>query len=298
MAIDLSIIIVTYNHEVEIQKCLSSLKNIIDSMRAEIFVVDNASADDTVPQARKLLPEFGQKHSWYILTNAKNEGFTRGVNQGLERCTGKYILLLNPDTEFPMPIFRELMAVLENDEKIGIVSPQFRNSDGTIQLSCRRLPRRRDVLYNALGLNLLFPASSEFNHWKMGGFDHKTQQEVEQPQGAFLLTHRKALDQVRFLDESFPMFFSDVDWCHRFISYHWKIVFVPGVHIIHYKGTSIYRNRLKMIRTSHRSFYHYFKKYTFSFKELPGTWLTGGLLYILAVIRSIFFLIQSRIHKQ
>lgn len=298
MAIDLSIIIVTYNHEVEIQKCLSTLKNILESLQAEIFVVDNASADNTVSLTKEILQKFDQCHSWFILTNSENKGFTRGVNQGLERCTGKYILLLNPDTEFPMPIFRELISVLESDERIGIVSPQFRNPDGTIQPSCRRLPRRRDVFYNALGLSLLFPASSEFNYWKMGGFDHKTRQHVEQPQGAFLLTHRKALDQVGFLDESFPMFFSDVDWCRRFLSYHWKIVFVPEVHIIHYKGTSIYRNRLKMIRTSHRSFYDYFKKYTFSFKELPATLLAGGLLYILAVFRSIFFLIQSRIHKQ
>lgn len=297
MAIDLSIIIVTYNHEDEIQKCLSTLKNILESLRTEIFVVDNASADSTVLQAKEIFKKFDQDHSWFILTNSKNEGFTRGVNQGLERCTGNYILLLNPDIEFPMPIFRKLISVLERDDEIGIVSPRFRNPDGTIQPSCRRLPRRRDVFYNALGLSLLFPASNEFNYWKMDGFDHKKKRDVEQPQGAFLLTHRKALEQVGFLDESFPMFFSDVDWCRRFLSSHWKIVFVPDVHIIHYKGTSIYRNRLKMIWTSHRSFYDYFKKYTFSFKELPGTWLTGGLLYILAVIRSIFFLIQSKIYK-
>ena len=297
MAIDLSIIIVTYNHEAEIYTCLFTMKNILESFRIEIIIIDNASSDDTVSRARMLLQEFDERHTWSILTNTNNEGFTRGINQGLDQSQGKYILLLNPDTEFPMPIFQELISILESDEKIGIVSPQFRNPDGSIQPSCRRFPRHRDVFYAALGWTWLFPTSKEFNCWKMGEFDHKTRQEIEQPQGAFLLTRRTALDQVGKLDESFPMFFSDVDWCRRFIHKGWKIVFTPEFYIIHYKGTSIYRNRLKMLWSSHRSFIDYFKKYYVSPKWRFANIVTETMLYILAVMRSIIFLARGIYRK-
>jgi len=293
MAVDLSIIIVTFNHGREIQPCLSTLRKILASLRIEIILVDNASTDDTVSHARTLLQSFGESLDWFILANARNEGFTRGVNQGLNRSHGRFILLLNPDTEFPMPIFRELMTTLEDSDALGMVSPQFRNPDGTIQPSCRRFPRRRDVFYSAIGLDCLFPKSNEFNYWKMGDFNHQSRRYVEQPQGAFLLAKAKAVAEVGQLDESFPMFFSDVDWCRRFLAQQWKIQFIPDVHIIHYKGTSIHRNRLRMIWSSHRSFVTYFKKYDRSFRERTVTRVTAGVLYFLAGLRSLFFIVRQ-----
>ncbi|MFZ5517751.1 MAG: glycosyltransferase family 2 protein [Candidatus Zhuqueibacterota bacterium] len=297
MAVDLSIIIVTFNHDREIQLCLSTLRKILASLRVEIILVDNASTDDTVTNARTLLQSSGESLDWFILANSRNEGFTRGVNQGLNRSRGRFILLLNPDTEFPMPIFRELISALDDDAALGMVSPQFRNPDGTIQPSCRQFPRRRDVFYAAIGLSCLFPKSSEFNYWKMGDFNHQSRRDVDQPQGAFLLAKAKAVAQIGKLDESFPMFFSDVDWCRRFAAQQWKIQFIPDVHIIHYKGTSIHRNRLRMIWSSHRSFVTYFKKYDHSFRERTATLVTGGLLYLLAGLRSLFTIVHHWLRK-
>ena len=144
---------------------------------------------------------------------------------------------------------------------MGIVAPQFLNADGSIQPSCRRFPRHRDIVFHALGLNYLFPYSKLYNYWKMGDFDHQSQRFVDQPQGAFLLTHRRAFEDVGLLDENFPMFFSDVDWCRRFINKGWKITFTPEVKIIHHKGSSVYnnRNRISLIWSSHISFYLYFQ---------------------------------------
>lgn len=294
---DLSIIIVTYNHESEIKNCLLTLKNAIASFNAEIFLIDNHSADKTVSVIKNLQKNFDEKYDWSIICNATNIGFTKAVNQGLVRSQGKFVLLLNPDTEIPSEIFQSLIQIFENNSDFGIVSPQFRNLDGTIQPSCRRSPRHRDVIYNALGLNWLFSNSKEFNYWKMGDFDHQTQREVEQPQGAFLLARREAVAQVGLLDEQFPMFFSDVDWCRRFIEKGWKILFVPGVQIIHHKGTSIFKNRIKMIWSSHRSFYHYFRKYYRGMVWSLINLITGKLLIFLALIRSILYLATSNNSK-
>jgi len=291
---DISIIIVTFNHEQEITKCFTTLRSAIISFQTEIFIIDNHSTDQTVSVSKKLLSNFKKKHHWSIICNEANIGFTRAVNQGLAQSRGEFVLILNPDTELPANIFRPLIGIFHKNKEVGIVSPQFRNSDGTIQPSCRRFPRHRDVIYNATGLNCLFKKNSELNYWKMCDFDHQTQREVEQPQGAFLLARRKAIEQVGLLDEQFPMFFSDVDWCQRFNKKGWKILFVPGVQIIHYKGTSIYKNRLKMIWSSHRSFYKYFQKYYNGTGWKILNTITGEILIALALVRSIFYLVNSK----
>ncbi len=292
--IDLSIIIVTFNHEHEIIRCLQTLEITILSFKTEIFLIDNYSSDQTVSVARKLLSNFNKKHHRSIIFNETNFGFTRAVNQGLAQTHGKYVLILNPDTELPANIFHPLIQIIEKNNQVGIVSPQFRNPDGTIQPSCRRFPRHRDMIYNAVGLNWFFSKSKEYNYWKMGDFDHQSQQEVEQPQGAFLLTRREAIEQIGLLDEQFPMFFSDVDWCRRFIEKGWKILFVPSVQIMHFKGMSIYKNRLKMIWSSHRSFYYYFRKYYQSFWCQLKNLITGEILIGVAILRSIFYLLNSK----
>ena len=292
--IDLSITIVTYNHQDEISCCLQTLIGAIPSFQTEIFLIDNDSADQTVCIVKKLLSTSSKKHRWSIICNETNKGFTRAVNQGLAQSHGKYVLILNPDTEVPVDGFQSLIEIFHKNKEAGIVSPQFRNPNGSIQPSCRRFPRHRDVIYSAIGLSWLFSKSKEINYWKMGDFDHQSQREVEQPQGAFLLARREAIEQVGFWDEQFPMFFSDVDWCRRFIQQGWKILFVPSVQIIHLKGTSIYKNRLKMIWSSHRSFYHYFKKYNQGFWRQLINLIIGEILIGVAILRSIFYLLKSK----
>jgi len=292
--IDLSIIIVTFNHEKEIANCLTTLATAISSFQTEVFIIDNHSSDQTVSIATKLLSNLDNKHHWSIICNEANKGFTRAVNQGLAQSRGEYVLILNPDTKLPANLFELLLEIFHENNEVGIVSPQFRHPDGTIQPSCRRFPRHRDVIYHASGLSWLFKKSKEFNHWKMGDFDHQSQREVDQPQGAFLLVRREAIEQVGLLDEQFPMFFSDVDWCRRFIEKGRKILFVPGVQIIHHQGTSIFKHRLKMIWSSHRSFYYYFSKYYRGTGWQILNLITAEILIMLAILRSIFYLVTSK----
>ncbi|MEE4311805.1 MAG: glycosyltransferase family 2 protein [candidate division KSB1 bacterium] len=280
----LSIVIVTFNNQREIRKCLKSLRQLENHFQTQLIIIDNRSSDKTRSIIRSMLTMF-QHHQFMV--NAENIGYTRAVNQGLRECEGRYILTLNPDTEMDAGIFPELFNRIEQDESLGIVSPQFRNSDASIQPSCRRFPRHRDVLYNTMFLNRIFPHSKEFNYWKMGDFDHKSDRFVEQPQGAFLLTHRDALGEIGFLDERFPMFFSDVDWCRRFIDAGWKIGFVSGVAIVHHKGRSVSQKRISLIWSSHVSFSKYFQKYYRGFSWSIFNSLTYLLLMALAAIRTI-----------
>jgi len=291
--IDLSIITVTYNHQHEIVKNLQALLRALSLYQAHFIIIDNASTDSTVSRIQSMQSALAAQHLFTLIKNKTNVGFTKAVNQGLAQCCSQYILILNPDTQLFPATLPPLIKFLELHQACGIVSPQFLNLDGSIQASCRRFPRHRDLLFLAVGLDKLFSQSKIFNHWKMGDFDFRSLQKVDQPQGAFLLTHRTAVKQVGMWDEKFPMFFSDVDWCRRFIAKGWEIFFLPDVQIVHDKGTSIHRNRLQMIWSSHRSFYDYFKKY------YPGKiWqfinlLTAGLLILMAILRSLFLVLTT-----
>ncbi|RMF58121.1 MAG: glycosyltransferase family 2 protein, partial [Calditrichaeota bacterium] len=209
-------------------------------------------------------------------------GFTRALNQGLARSRGEYILVLNPDTVLQPGCLTVLLGVLAERERVGVVAPQLLNPDGTVQPSCRRFPRYRDVLFEASGLSRAFSGSRVFNGWKMGDFDHTTGRGVDQPQGACLLFHRSVLTKVGLWDEGFPMFFSDVDWCRRVKHQGYEIWFEPTARVVHLQGRSIFQHRPRMIWSSHCSFYRYFKKYD---GISPANVLVGAVLFFSAIVR-------------
>ncbi len=280
-SVQLSLIIVTYNSAEEIETCLTSLKEATKQFSTQVILIDNASQDETRNIVENISSMFSNIQ---LILNSENRGFTKSVNQGLRLSDGEHILLLNPDTILPENTFTTLLPMFKKHPNTGIVSPQFLNADGSIQPSCRRFPRRRDVFFHFMGLHLLFPQSPIYNGWKMGDFDHREESFVDQPQGAFLLVKREAYQQVGFLDESFPMFFSDVDWCQRFANKGLKILFTPKISIIHHKGRSIYKNRIPLIWSSHKSFIRYFQKY---FQGAFINYITAVILIITAVLRIV-----------
>ncbi len=293
--VSLSIIIVTYNHSTEIKVCLEAILKSEGDWHGEIILVDNASQDETTKIIDELI-KTNKNEQITVKLDAldQNTGFTRGSNLGLQQAAGDFLLLLNPDTIVLPDTLSKLIDYLKKNPAVGIVAPQLLFPDGRIQPSCRHFPERKDVLWHLLGLNAIFPRSSIFNRWKMGYFTHDRELEVDQPQGAALLTHRKAFESIGFLDENFPMFFSDVDWCQRFKESGWKIIFYPNAKIIHHQGTSIHRNRARMIWSSHLSFIHYFQKYRPGFWNQPINWLVGFLLILMAIIRIVYVKVIRR----
>ena len=274
-----SAIVVTYNSQHYIRICLSSLLAALHDLQAEVWVIDNASTDGTCA----LVEEIGATAHLPVrlVRNQQNLGFTRATNQGLVRASGSYLLLLNPDVRVPGGTIRHLVHFLERESAVGIVAPQLLFPDGRVQPSCRRFPRRRDLCIELTGLSRLFAKSPLFNGWKMGDFDHLTQREVDQPQGAFLLARREAVRSVGLLDERFVMFFSDVDWCRRFWEKGWHIVFVPEVYAIHHKGASVYAHRARALIASHKDFARYFHKYPARWVVIDAciTWLLLASLW-------------------
>ena len=278
---DIAIIIVTFNSATLIDSCLRHLFSAVQTLTTEIYLVDNHSEDHTA----ELLDRQSYFPHAHVILNSDNLGFTAAVNQGLSRCSARHILILNPDVLVRADTIHILLDILDSSESIGLVAPQFRFFDGRIQPSCRRFPRRRDVLWTTSGLSALFPSCPAATYWKMPEFDHRSSRFVDQPQGAFLLFKDTVRQQIGILDPRFFMFFSDVDYCLRIIRAGWKIRFCTETFCLHSKGHSIHQKRAQMIVSSHRSFYHYFQKHQHSVSEYFGTMIVHFVLLIITLPR-------------
>ena len=251
---NVSFVIVTWNSKNEIAECIRSVKS--DVPQAELIIVDNHSSDGTIEILEKLCSEFSGIR---VILNEDNFGYTKACNQAMKLATGDYIFLLNPDTILTNGVTGTLISSMKNE--ICAAAPQLINDDGSVQFSCRTFPRYRDMYFEIFQLPRLFPASSFFNRWKMGGFSHDESKLVDQPMAAALKLKREILAKVGFMDERFFMFFNDVDLCKSVSDAGGKILFNPDAKISHSKGVSVFKVRKQMIDIWKKDCLSYFEKY-------------------------------------
>jgi GT2 family glycosyltransferase len=251
----LSIIIVSWNTKALLEKCLSKLEPELSGIESEVFLVDNASPDNSAAMVTEEFP-------WVKLTaNKSNRGFAAANNQVLPQSSGRYILLLNPDTEVEPGVLKTLMAFLDNHPKAGVVAPQLLNTDGSIQQSCRQFPTFTGMTYELLGLSRLFPKDERFRQYKMLDWNHDSERPVDQPEGACLMLRRQVIDEVGTLDEGYFMLFEEVDWCYRIKQAGWEVWFTPTARVVHHYGQSIKQVKAQMILSSHRGLYRFWHKH-------------------------------------
>jgi GT2 family glycosyltransferase len=292
----LSVIVVSWNTRDLLAAALASLKVELlrlspDLSDVEVFVVDNNSADGSAAMV-------ASDHPWVKLTaNADNRGFAAGNNQALAHATGRFVLLLNPDTEVKIGSIETLIKFFDSHPRAGVVAPQLLNTDGSIQRSCRAFPTFAGMLFELIGLSRLFPPGStfgaKFRHYKMLDWNHDDERQVDQPEGACLMIKREVLDQVGTLDEGFFMLFEEVDWCFRVKAAGWEIWFTPASQIVHHYGQSIKQVKVSMILSSHRGLYRFWRKH-----YRGNRWWLDGFAYsglmALAYVRIGMYRLRAR----
>ena len=286
---DISIIIVTWNNEDEILACLESvLVNIshLPHLLIEIIIIDNNSSDKTVEIVKNLKYE-----KIHIFQNSENLGFTKAVNQGIKKATGKYIYLLNPDTISSKDCISKLHNYLENNSEFAAVCPKLINEDGSVQHSIRSFPDYLSMLFEFSLLSYLFSKSQFFNSWRMSYFDYNHDSNVLQPMAAALLLRQNVLEKINNFDERFFMFFNDVDLCKKIFEKNLKIRYISETEALHKKGASVYKSRIKMLKIWNKDCLSYFEKYHENFILL--LWLNLSLK-ITSVFRIIYYKLTSK----
>jgi N-acetylglucosaminyl-diphospho-decaprenol L-rhamnosyltransferase len=242
--IDLSVVIVNWNVGDLLYRCLQSVvlgsEARIDEpstltlgfRTVEVIVVDNASEDDSVNILHREFP-------WaHIIANRENLGFIRGSNQGIRASQGRYVLLLNPDTEVVGNALSLMVSYMEEHPQVGALGPQLLNTNGSVQSSRRRFPTLTTAFLESTILQQWFPRNRVLDTYYISDQPDDVIQEVDWVVGACILLRRKALEQVGLLDESVFMYSEELDWCRRAKSAGWSVVYLPTARVIHHKGKS------------------------------------------------------------
>jgi N-acetylglucosaminyl-diphospho-decaprenol L-rhamnosyltransferase len=265
--IDLSIVVLNWNVCDLIDRCLASLRS--DHCVLEIVVVDNASHDDSVALVRAKYPHVT------LIANDENRGFTGGNNQGIEAARGRYVMVLNPDTEVLGTALDRLVAYLDDHPDVGAIGPQLLNPDRSIQSSRRRFPSLTIAFFESTWLQGFAPKSI-LTHYYMDDIAPTSTHEVDWLNGACTVFRRETLDRVGVYDaQNFFMYSEELDLCRRVKEAGWKIVYLPEAQVIHYVGKSSEQAVAARHIYFQMSKVHYFRKWHGS---LPATLLRAFLL--------------------
>ena len=258
---DLSICILTWNQPDLLPRCVASCVAEIERERiaAEIMLVDNASSDGSPQKVANATPLVR------LIRNQRNLGFSEANNIAIRMSGGKYVLILNDDTEFRPGSLGLLLHVLDADPTIGAVGPKFLNPDGSWQRANapKRLPRLPGIVSELLRLDSILEKLPLTRDLLTNRRNAERGGEAEQIDGACLLARREALDAVGLFDEEFYFLFEDSDLCYRLKKAGWRLWYSAEAQIIHHGAASF----KKVVRAQRAAMYfegliRYFRKHS------------------------------------
>ncbi|MDH4220385.1 MAG: glycosyltransferase family 2 protein [Candidatus Aminicenantes bacterium] len=270
---DLSIIIVTYNSQEFIVNCLDSVRKAANGIDHEIIVIDNNSGDETKALVRRC------SNSIMLLKNSENHGFSKAVNMGLQRSTGDFILLVNPDTVIRSESFYPVIDFLRRNPNIGVCGGKLLNPDGSLQFSKGPFPTLLSTLYRIV----LPRPMRKYDLW---GYDKP--RPCDWVTGAFMLIRKSLTKEIGGLDEAFFIYYEDVDYCLRTKKGGWEIYYHPGIIAYHLRPYAVSKRNLLMKREIWKSRFYYFRKNGFPLSDhLP-------LMFIGSLVSRFLYSIQSK----
>ena len=285
----LSIIIVSYQVKYFLEQCLHSVSAAIKNIDAEVWVVDNASTDGTVDY---LQVKFSKVK---FIVNTNNVGFAKANNQALNKCGGKYVLYLNPDTIVPEDCFKQCISFMDQHVESGAMGIKMIDGSGAfLPESKRSFPGPMNSLFKLIGLSNLFPKSKIFARYALAYLDKNKNHEVDVLSGAFMFCRREIILSLDGFDEAFFMYGEDIDLSYRIKEAGYKNYYFGESCIIHFKGESTKKNSIGYVKTFYNAMNIFVKKHysgggaiIFSFFFQMAIWLRAGLSALSLLISKI-----------
>ena len=273
---DISIIIVNYNVKEFVLNLLDSLDKATKTLRSEIIIIDNASDDGSQDVIKQKYP------SVRLIENKKNVGFGAANNQGMQMASGKYFVLINPDTIVREDTFTTLINFFEKHDDTGMAGCKVLNPDGSLQLPCRRgFPGPWTSFTKIVGLGKLFPKSKLFARYNLTFLDENETYEVDAISGSFMMLRREVFGITKGFDPQFFMYGEDLDLCYRTQRAGYKVFYVHETEIIHYKGESTKRSSLDETRVFYEAMHLFVKKH------FSSSFLVEMILQMAIVMRKL-----------
>ena len=225
-------VILTWNSEKVIGKCLRSISELKD-VEAEVIVIDNGSADGTLDTVRQYRQELGGRLT--VLRYLKNVGTTVSRNVGIKRLLDReidYICILDSDTEVNDEAFLLLDSEMKSHPGYGIIGPTLVTSGGVVQMSARAFPTALEKFYKAVPIASV-QAKGEAMERQLPEDENAVSWPVDYLMSACWLVRPEVFDKAGLLDEKIFYAPEDAEFCIRVWKAGYEVAFCPGARIIH-----------------------------------------------------------------
>ena len=225
----LSIVVITRGTRELLEGLLNSIGRdaSLASIGFETIVIDNASTDGTDLLVARSFP-----HVIYV-RNARNMGFAFSVNEGRRRSKGRFILFLNSDTRLIEGEIAKMVTLAEDLPEAAIMGAQLVYEDLSVQRSVAAIPGLADEFF-LRSLRGRGPSAA-------GSGSAGQCVDVESLIGAAIMVRKDLFDELGGFDERFFFFLEETDYCVRARQRGFRVLFFPGVRVVHLQGATVRR---------------------------------------------------------
>lgn len=224
---ELSVVIVAFRSRELVLSCLRALDEHA-GVAYEAIVVDDCSQDGTAEAVRERFAEAT------VLSKQRNEGLVAGRNSALEHVHGRYVLMLDADTEVRAGALPRLLGELQQNPKVGLVSPKLTYPDGELQLSCHRFPPFLIPILRRGPLARLNPDPRSHRRHMMSDYDHQATRPVVWTMGAAQMWRSDLVERIGRYDPRLSSYGGeDIDWCLRVWAAGLEVLYVPAAEVVH-----------------------------------------------------------------
>jgi N-acetylglucosaminyl-diphospho-decaprenol L-rhamnosyltransferase len=206
-------VVVVHEPVPEVARCLEVLVPQVE----ELVVVENLGG--TVVQGVR------------VIENERPVGFAANANRGIAETTAPYVVVCNPDTEAGPDSVAVLRGFAELHPRAGIVGPELRHPDGSLNPSRRRFPTVGGTIVRRTPLRRVLGGTQRAHY----GLDERPDEPVQADWllGAFLLLRREMLEELGGFDEGFRLYGEDIDLAYRAAKAGWERWYVPQANVVH-----------------------------------------------------------------
>ena len=244
---DVSVVVVAWRARDYVLSCLESLERHIE-LPYEAIVVDDGSGDGTPDAVRERFP------AAQVLAKEVNEGLVAGRNDALPLVRGRFVLMLDADTEVRSGAVERLAEVLERAPGVGLVGPRLVDQRGELILSCRRYPPFLIPLLRRGPYARIDPDPPSHRWHLMKDFDHVTERPVVWVAGAAQMWRADLPQQIGPYDPRISSYGGeDKDWCLRVWAAGMEVRYVPDAEVMHVwqhviRKSALSRHHLRAVR--------------------------------------------------
>ena len=249
---NISIIIVNYNTAGLLQNCIHSILDNTKGLDCEVIVVDNHSTDGSQNMLRKMFPQV------LLFHNKENLGFSRANNLGYSHSKGKYLLFLNSDTLILDSAIEKMINYLKAHPQVGLVGPKILNYQHQPTRSYMRFLDIKTLFLGSKYFKFFFDVEKYRMHFS--SYDFSSIQHVPWVSGACLMVKRNIFQKAGLFDESYFLYFEDMDLCLQIQNLGYRIVYLPTAGIVHLFGGSSSGRSEQLNQVHKNSMLIYFKK--------------------------------------